>query len=42
VFQDEPHQLQGDLGLTLALLHTDASLRAGLCRELYRRSERLW
>src|ERR687893_240881 len=27
VFQDEPHQLQGDLGFALALLHTGASLR---------------
>ena len=42
MFEDEPHQLQGDLGLALALLHTDASLRAVLCRELYRRSGRLW
>src|ERR687895_2255471 len=41
VFQDEPHKLQGDFGLALALLHTDASLRAVLCRELYRRSEQL-
>src|SRR5918994_3103084 len=42
VFQDEPHQLHGDLGLALALLHRGASLRACLRRGLYRRRGALW
>jgi hypothetical protein len=44
LLQDEAHQLQGDLGLALALLHTRDRLSEGLSRALYRRglSMALW